>query len=488
MRNIESDSGNIKPQELRKQPLRFPINDRQALHGSSDICILVYIIILARQIAGFKMLKSINSNDTTVNVDDVLYEPSDFKAIMFDGPFSWLPPTHPSLSTFDPHKFSHHRTKVDQPTLVIRGLTPRNGQTVNNLGGILVRSSSGFSFVDSLIPMESANNDCAIIDTCSLVLKIDDYMRIMPDLFGDEDVLSSISNDFSKMVGIKIGDPMGAKNFYHNTRKLMYTKNENGEQLSTMLGFVAWGGNNSTVQLYFNAEGCEYIHSQGFGWNKIKSWGKFINASLRRVDLAYDDMDGSTYRVRQVNEDRKEGLYNNANGGRMPGFSQVGDWLNDDVDNKGLTAYVGSRSSARYYRIYEKGKQLGDENSAWVRVELELKASNFYIPWDTLTEPGKYLAGSCKALEFISDERIKLVNIQKKKAQITLDSMISHCKRQYGKLINALTEIGRSAEDIINDITRDGIPKSLEFPISGKMPDEKISRYEFENPDWLSYS
>jgi len=434
------------------------------------------------------MLKSINSNDTTINVDDVLFEQHDFKTVLFDGPFSWLPPTHPALSIFDPHKFTHHRTNIDRPTVVIRGLTPNNDQTVNSLGGILVRSSSGFTFLDTPLPMESAHDDCAIIDTCSFVLRIDDYVKIMPELFGDEEVLSSISNDLSGMVGVKIGDQMGAKNFYHNTRKLMYTKNENGEQLNTMLGFIAWGGNNSTIQLYFNADGCEYIHSQKSGWKKIKAWGEFVHASLRRVDLAYDDIDGSTYRVRQVNQDRLNGLYNNANGGRMPGFSQVGDWLNDDANNNGLTAYVGSRSSARYYRIYEKGKQLGEENSAWVRVELELKASNFYIPWDTLIEPGKYLAGSCKALEFISDKRISLINIQKKKAQISLDSMIMHCKRQYGKLINALTEIGRSAEDIVNDIKRDGIPRTLEFPINGKMPDEKISRYEFENPDWLSYA
>jgi len=458
------------------------------LLGSSDICISVYVILVARQIARQSMLKSINADNTVVNVEDVLHKTDDFKAILFDGPFSWLPPTHPSLSTFDPHKFTHHRTNIRPPTLVIRGLTPTLNQEACDFGGIFVDTTELFRIVESCIPAEKANNDCAIIDTLSIVFKTDDYLKVLPSMFGDEDLLSCISNDWSSMVGIKIGDEMGSKNFFHKTRKLTYTKNEDGDQIDTMLGFIAWGGNSGSAQIYLNGEGCEYVQSQGSGWAKIKLWGEHINGALKRVDLAYDDLDGSTYDVRRVNQDRLNGLYNNPNGGRTPCFSQVGDWLNGDPDNKGLTAYVGSRSSSRFYRIYEKGKQLGEELSSWVRVELELKSVNFYIPWDTLVEPGKYLAGSCKALEFVSEKRIKLVNIQKKKAQISLDSMVRHCKRQYGKLINALTEIGKSPQYIIDQLTRDGIPKTLEFPISGKMPDEKVSRFEFENPDWLSFT
>jgi len=39
----------------------------------------------------------------------------------------------------------------------------------------------------------------------------------------------------------------------------------------------------------------------------------------------------------------------------------------------GRTIYIGSRKSKAFVRCYEKGKQLGDPSSTWVRVELELR-------------------------------------------------------------------------------------------------------------------
>ena len=38
-------------------------------------------------------------------------------------------------------------------------------------------------------------------------------------------------------------------------------------------------------------------------------------------------------------------------------------------------------------RAYEKGKQLGDKNSEWVRLEVELKAKHTHIPFDAVINP-----------------------------------------------------------------------------------------------------
>jgi hypothetical protein len=51
--------------------------------------------------------------------------------------------------------------------------------------------------------------------------------------------------------------------------------------------------------------------------------------------------------------------------------STVGDWLGE---KKGRTLYVGSRKSAAYMRIYEKGLQL-NMSPSWVRSELVLQPS-----------------------------------------------------------------------------------------------------------------
>lgn len=53
-------------------------------------------------------------------------------------------------------------------------------------------------------------------------------------------------------------------------------------------------------------------------------------------------------------------------------LSTVGDWLSETAPN-GRTLYIGSRQSTAYLRLYEKGKQLGESDSTWVRVELEVK-------------------------------------------------------------------------------------------------------------------
>ncbi len=48
-------------------------------------------------------------------------------------------------------------------------------------------------------------------------------------------------------------------------------------------------------------------------------------------------------------------------------------------------------------RIYEKGKQLGDPESPWVRWELELHNTDREIPFDVLLQPGRYVAGAYPA-------------------------------------------------------------------------------------------
>jgi Replication initiation factor len=44
-----------------------------------------------------------------------------------------------------------------------------------------------------------------------------------------------------------------------------------------------------------------------------------------------------------------------------------------DGSDKGLTLYLGSRSSERMLRVYDKAVQMGDDGAQWERIELEIK-------------------------------------------------------------------------------------------------------------------
>ena len=58
-----------------------------------------------------------------------------------------------------------------------------------------------------------------------------------------------------------------------------------------------------------------------------------------------------------------------------------------------MTLFIGSRGSAKYCRIYEKGRQLGDPDSPWVRFEVEYRKADSVLPIDMLIKPGQYLTG-----------------------------------------------------------------------------------------------
>jgi phage replication initiation protein len=134
----------------------------------------------------------------------------------------------------------------------------------------------------------------------------------------------------------------------------------------------------------------------------------------------------------------------------------AGDW-HDLTD--GRTIYIGTRGN-KILRCYEKGKQLDDPVSPWVRVELELRNKNRLLPWDMLTRPGQYLAGAYPCLSFLSKEQSKLRTTQKA-TTISLECMTSNAARLSGKAINVLMQLHEDPRTVVDLLRRDGIPKRL---------------------------
>jgi phage replication initiation protein len=224
-------------------------------------------------------------------------------------------------------------------------------------------------------------------------------------------------------------------------------------------GFVCVGGQNDTLMVSINGEGCAAARK---GWEKrLYKWAttELYRFQITRVDVAHDLFNGE-YTVDNAVRDFDSGLF--GIGGRIPKIQQYGNWrIPDDVD--GRTVYLGARWSGKFCRIYEKGKQLGKEDSPWVRIECEWRNKNRIIPSDILIEPGRYLAGAYPALFWLSKVQSK-IKTKVNKEKIVYEKAIEIGKRQLGGLILLMSKIEKSAEDIVSKLIGEKIPKRFISP------------------------
>jgi phage replication initiation protein len=100
----------------------------------------------------------------------------------------------------------------------------------------------------------------------------------------------------------------------------------------------------------------------------------------------------------------------------MPDCEHRGNWKRPS--GKGRTFYVGSRKNGKFFRAHEKGRQLGDKNSEWVRLEVEFKSVDRELLYDILLMPGAYMAAAYPALSWIEQEQVR-IKTKQKTAQIT---------------------------------------------------------------------
>lgn len=219
-------------------------------------------------------------------------------------------------------------------------------------------------------------------------------------------------------------------------------------------GILAYGGESQrgSYHVEINASGCMHVQD----WEKVREWGEAHGATITRVDLAHDDLEGETVSVATALDWYRAGDF--STNGRPPAASLI-----DDLGSgKGKTLYIGNRQSGKLCRVYEKGKQLGDPASPWARVELELHNKGRVIPWDVLTRPGHYLAGAYPCLGFLSviQEKIRTIT---KSVTVTLESAVHNARQMVGKLVNVMMQFhSGDAFAVVNDLKREGIPRRLE--------------------------
>jgi phage replication initiation protein len=226
----------------------------------------------------------------------------------------------------------------------------------------------------------------------------------------------------------------------------------------TRLCLIAWGGKNQAATIYvsFTGHGCARIEN----WRLVRAWLEQHKATITRLDLAYDDFQAERVSITRAIDWYLAGGF--GAGGRMPGHSLHGDWLLGNQSRKGRTLEIGSREGGKLCRIYEKGKQLGDSESPWVRVEVEWHNESRHIPYEALTSPGKFLAGAYECLHFLDQEQSR-IQTQQRAAMVSFDYAMYNGRRLVGKLVNLALDVnGGDYAEVVEQLRRDGYPARVE--------------------------
>ena len=237
---------------------------------------------------------------------------------------------------------------------------------------------------------------------------------------------------------------------------------------SINVGRLDWGGNHHKGRGRFDLSGtgCAKVHD----WRAVQAFiGRQFAVKLTRVDLACDLLDGQLT-VEDAVEWYQAGDFNA--GGRNPRHSMPGDWLNPVY---GRTFEVGRRTNGKMLRAYEKGRQLGDPDSAWTRFEVEFRNIDRDLPLDILTDCDSYFAGAYRCLSRVVAALPVKVPTHQREGEITLAALVEHARTAYGRCINVL-RLHMSAEDVVSSLTVNGVPARLEKSAVGGFLPELLQR------------
>lgn len=129
---------------------------------------------------------------------------------------------------------------------------------------------------------------------------------------------------------------------------------------------IAWHTTRDDMGVHVQLSGSalRWYHEKQADWHTLMTWAKELEGRASRVDVAIDIRNSG---LQQKNLGKPH-LRPYKGKGRTPRFLPVGD------QESGWTHYIGSRTSTKYLRIYDKAKEQKIENGDYVRIELECKA------------------------------------------------------------------------------------------------------------------
>ena len=242
-------------------------------------------------------------------------------------------------------------------------------------------------------------------------------------------------------------------------------------------GLIAWAGKNQagTIYVSLNSQGCGRVES----WNALYDWCEYYGVRITRIDLTHDDHEGKTLNIEIIQKWYDAGGFNA--GGRKPVTRLAGDWWGG---TEGRTVYIGNRASGKFSRAYEKGKQLGDPDSPWVRFECEFHNKDRFLPLEMMVWPADYLAGAYPCLRLLSADQCR-VRTTKKASKIAYRRIVGVTRNQCGKVVNMMLQVhGGDSEAVCRALRRDGLPARLDpYSYQLRMDPDAIHKLDGEVPD-----
>lgn len=220
------------------------------------------------------------------------------------------------------------------------------------------------------------------------------------------------------------------------------------------MGSICHGGEAQKGRwlLQITGSGCALVPS----WPAMVELLETLDAKITRLDLCVDFLDGQ-WTVDDARDSYIAGRF--IGRGREPGTSQAGDW----VHNRSRTFYVGAAKNGKVFRAYEKGHQLGDLSSNWVRFEVQFGNRDRVIPFDALLERDKYFAGAYPVLaDALIDAEPERIETTRTEGEVTLGHLLTHLRRGYGKAIDALSAtLGFEIASLVEEVRVTGTPRRL---------------------------
>ncbi len=230
-----------------------------------------------------------------------------------------------------------------------------------------------------------------------------------------------------------------------------YIRDAQGE----VVGRIGCDGNGDTWCVSLTGAGCQQVRDWAYTYHQAL----FLDAHLSRVDIAFDDHDGQIFdSIHKVDQLARNKAFATEGRGRPPRTH----FIDDHGSNKGCTVYVGSKG-AKELCVYEKGKQLGDEASPWIRCELRLWRCNGVIPLDALIRSQSLLVGSYDVLRDLLpiDAEGSRPETTRREVAATAVAATRFLREQCGPLLNLLwTALGDNDAGWFfkRDLFRKGIP------------------------------
>jgi phage replication initiation protein len=220
-----------------------------------------------------------------------------------------------------------------------------------------------------------------------------------------------------------------------------------------LAGRVGFGGNNDTMHVSLSGAGTAAITN----WARVASGIVTLGARITRCDLAFDDYDGRYFHPRDMHEAVEAGelVVRTAGPGKPPKTRYV----TDHGSGNGCTFYAGQKGHKELC-VYDKGKEQGDPDSPWVRLEVRFYAKRQQLPPDMLVQPLAYLRAAynvCEAIPANVTERIRTVRA---KVEATAVAWARWMTTQAGQSLGLMFRcLGDDADAYIRaSISRPGVP------------------------------